>query len=178
MATHSQQSPLDPPGNTLLTNPRFFTKGRELRRVRSQEGQWGPCALAGHQEQPGKHWELLLAFHRDSQQDSMWLCLQGQARSRHKSCVILRTLPGPWAGPLNPGAELLTWGSGGELTHHLSLSCSTTSGLRTRPSPPGHHWPLCSNHRCEVTGCGGNAGCRVQNRGPRSGSRLHQGTAL
>lgn len=126
-ATHRQQSPLDPPGNTLLTNPRFFTKGRKLRRVCSQEGQWGPGALAGHQEQPGKHWELLLAFHKDSQQDSMWLCLQGQARSRHKSCVILRTLPGPGVGPLNPGAELPTLGSGERadtspfslLLHHL-----------------------------------------------------------
>ena len=58
------------------------------------------------------------------------------------------------------------------------FSLLLSSGLRTLPSPPGHHWPLCSNHRCEVTGCGGNAGCRVQNRGPRSGSRLHQVTAL
>lgn len=151
--------------------------------------------MAGLQEQLGKHLGLSLAFCTDSKPDSKWPCLQGQSLLDISNLLSLKLpalletlalLPLPVRLPplgmetracaLHPEAEPPA--SVRQLTSHPPSSCSTTLLPGTLPSTPGHHWPLCSSHRCEVRGCGDSTGFGIRNRGPSCGPRLHQGPAM
>lgn len=162
----------------VLSSPASLPhEGSKMRGLLLPRGLVRALCFGWTSRAAGKHLELLLAFCRDSNQDSSGCasrpipirpeqraflnsparlqrpapalphCVSrsGESKHRHVLSTQVQSLP-----PL-----------GRELTHHLLSPSAPPSCWAPSPGPQK---PLCSNYRCEVTGCGGNTGFGIRNR--------------